>query len=182
MHPTDGEWVRRCLDDRPDAFRHLVRRHEGPLMRYLIGRLGDQLEAAEAAQETFVRAYFALGKLKKPEAFFSWLVGIAHRVAKEGARARRRRREVAFEGDLVEAAPEQNDSATRQLPHAVAGLPELYREVVLLRYSAGMSCADVSRHLGVPVGTVTKRLSRAYALLRESLQSPTDPQDAEVPS
>ena len=181
MRPTDEECVRRCLDDQPDAFRHLVRRHEGALIRYLAARLGDRSEAAEAAQETFVRAYFALDKLKKPEAFFSWLLGIAGRVAKEEARACRRRREVAFSGDVAEPAPEQADSAAGPLAQAVARLPELYREVVLLRYHAGMSCAEISRHLDAPLGTVTKRLSRAYALLRESLRSPSGPQDAEVP-
>lgn len=182
MSPTDEECVRRCLDDQPEAFQYLVQRHEEPLMRYLTGRLGGQLEAAEAAQETFLRAYFALTKLKRPEAFRSWLLGIADRVAKEAARARSRRREVALEDDVAATAAEQDDSATGQLPHAVAGLPELYREVVLLRYYAGMSCADISRHLDVPVGTVTKRLSRAYALLRQTVRSPSDPQDVEVPS
>lgn len=180
MHPTDEECVRRCLDDQPEAFRHLVRRHERGLTRYLVARLGGGSEAADAAQETFVRAYFALQKLKKPERFFSWLLGIADRVAKEGARARKRRREVAFPSDVAEAAPEQEGSAAEQLAHAVPRLPDLYREVVLLRYHAGMSCAEISRHLDAPVGTVTKRLSRAYALLRQSLRNPSDPQDAEV--
>ena len=140
------------------------------------------MEAAEAAQETFVRAYFALGKLNRPEAFFSWLLGIADRVAKEAARARSRRKNVALRDDVAEPPPQRDDSATEQLSSAVAGLPELYRQVVLLRYYADMSCADISRHLHVPVGTVTKRLSRAYALLRQTLRSPSDPQDAEVPS
>jgi RNA polymerase sigma-70 factor (ECF subfamily) len=141
------------------------------------------MEAAEAAQETFVRAYFALGKLKRPEAFLSWLLGIADRVAKEAVRAsKRRRRDVPLLGDVAETAPEHDDSASRQVSLAVAGLPELYRDVVLLRYYAGMSCAEISRHQDVPLGTVTKRLSRAYALLRESLRSPTGPQDVEVSS
>jgi hypothetical protein len=49
----------------------------------------------------------------------------------------------------------------------------VYREVVLMRYYGGLSCAEIGGNLGVPVGTVTKRLSRAYAMLRESLSSET---------
>ncbi len=53
------------------------------------------------------------------------------------------------------------------MTEAVARLPDTYREVILLRFYGGQSCAEISRDLGVPLGTVTKRLSRAYALLRE---------------
>jgi len=57
----------------------------------------------------------------------------------------------------------------------VAGLPEPYREVILLRYYGDCSCAEVAERLGVPLGTVTKRLSRAYDEMRRSL-AVRDPQ------
>ena len=56
------------------------------------------------------------------------------------------------------------------LEAAVAGLPEAYRTVVLLRYYGGLSCSGIAEQLGMPLGTVTKTLSRAYTLLRETLQ------------
>ncbi len=92
MSPSDEQCVRSCLDGHPEAFRHLVERYQTPLLRHLRLRLGNVGEATEAAQEAFVRAYFALGDLRKPEAFFSWLLGIADRVAKETHRAAKRRR------------------------------------------------------------------------------------------
>jgi RNA polymerase sigma-70 factor (ECF subfamily) len=49
-------------------------------------------------------------------------------------------------------------------------LPEPYREAVRLRYWGGISCEEAAAALGVPLGTLTKRLSRAHALLRESLE------------
>ncbi len=55
------------------------------------------------------------------------------------------------------------------MTEAVAKLPEVYREVVWLRFYEGHSCAEISRDLDVPIGTVSKRLSRAYALLRDHL-------------
>jgi RNA polymerase sigma-70 factor, ECF subfamily len=162
--------VRFCLDGHPEAFRHLVARYQTPLMRHLRFRLGDMSEAAEVAQETFVRAYFALGNLRKPEAFFSWLFGIADRVAKETHRAAMRRRSVDFE-QVEQAAPpgEQDAGADDAVTEAVTRLPDAYREVIVLRFYGGQSCVEISRDLGVPLGTVTKRLSRAYALLRERL-------------
>jgi RNA polymerase sigma-70 factor (ECF subfamily) len=169
MWQSDDQWVRRCLGEQPDAFRHLVERHEGALVGYLIGRLADREEAAEAAQETFVRAYFALGKLHKPEAFFSWLLGIADRVTKE-VRRKRQRRPASLDACAEPAAAETAETTRPELSQAVAALPEPYREVILRRYYGGRSCAEISRDLDIPVGTVTKRLSRAYALLREALR------------
>jgi len=167
----DDECVRRCLDGHPDAFRHLAVRHQGPLHRYLVGQLGDEERASEAAQDTFVRAYFALRKLKKPASFLSWLLGIASRVAKETHRDQRRRRQVDLVGcEPAETALDHADSAATAVMRAVGELPDVYRQVVLLRYYRGLSCAEASSALGVPLGTVTKRLSRAYTLLRKALQ------------
>jgi RNA polymerase sigma factor (sigma-70 family) len=49
-------------------------------------------------------------------------------------------------------------------------LPENYRQVILLRYYAEHSCRQIAEQLEIPLGTVTKTLSRAYAILRQSLQ------------
>lgn len=176
MGRSDGDWVRRCLNGHADAFRHLVSEYEGPLAGFLAGRLRGPEEVMEAAQETFVRAYFALSKLRKPDSFFAWLLGIAQRVAKESRRSERREHEAA--AARAEEAPPWESPAEEpdpEIARAVAGLPEPYREVVLLRFYGGLTCVEVSRRLDVPLGTVTKRLSRAYEILRESLR----PRDAE---
>ena len=181
MCGTDEQYVRRCLGDHPDAYRHLVERYEGRLMRYLRGRLGSEEEVAEAAQETFVRGYFALGKLKKPDAFYSWLLGIASRVAKESHRGRKRRGEiVSLSSEPATTIAEEADDSDYPIARAVSQLPDAYREVVLLRYYAGLSCAEIGRDLDVPLGTVTKRLSRAYALLRASLRGRLQREDVEA--
>ena len=57
------------------------------------------------------------------------------------------------------------------LEEAMAALPETYRQVILLRYYEGLSCQEVATRLGTPLGTVTKTLSRGYALLRQALQA-----------
>jgi RNA polymerase sigma-70 factor (ECF subfamily) len=156
------------LNGHPEAYGQLVQRYQDPLRSYLAARLGDAERTEEAAQETFVRAFFALGKLKATGSFFSWLLGIASRVAKEQRRSERRQRLVIGRFARSLALPET--SIDGDLRQAVANLPQPYAEVILLRYYGGVSCAEVAQQLGVPVGTVTKRLSRAYAMLRESLE------------
>ena len=86
MPENDGFYIQRCLDGHPDDFRHLVRRYKGPLLGYLAGLLRRSDLAEEALQEVFVRCYFGLSSLEKPESFFAWMLGVANRVAKEQLR------------------------------------------------------------------------------------------------
>jgi len=143
--------------------------------------LGNAEEATEAAQETFVRAYFALSELRKPASFFSWLLGIADRVAKETRRAAGRGRNVDW-GQLepAELVDKQDEYTDTSVTNAVAKLPDVYREVIVLRFYGGQSCVEISRDLDIPLGTVTKRLSRAYTLLREHLGSKFPNRESEV--
>ena len=82
MDLTDKEYVERCCNGHQEDFRLLVDRYQKPLFSYLSGRVRDGLQVEEAAQESFVRAFLSLKKLRKPESFYSWLLGIAGRVAK----------------------------------------------------------------------------------------------------
>lgn len=175
----DRECIRRCQTGETELFRYLVKRYQGPLVSYLAGRLGNRERAEEAAQEAFVRAYFGLAKLEKPESFLSWLIGIALRVLKEEQRLEHQRRVVARM--WAENRQAQDDpSGEYALERAIGELDEPYRQIVLLRYYSGSSCAAVAEQLRMPLGTVTKYLSRAYAMLRESLQSQNDRTGSEV--
>src|SRR5271166_4224482 len=92
MDLTDKEYVERCRDGHPDDFGLLVSRYQKPLFSYLSARVDGHPQAEEAAQESFVRAFLSLKKLRKPESFYSWLLGIAGRVAKEQFRSEIHRR------------------------------------------------------------------------------------------
>jgi RNA polymerase sigma-70 factor, ECF subfamily len=170
MDLTDKEYVQRCCDGHPEDFRILVHRYQEPLFSFLTSRLGDRSRAEDAAQESFVRAFQKLKKLRKPESFYSWLLGIAGRVAQEHFRSlmrSRHDREIA-ETLLLNTA---EDHVEYPLEEAIAVLPETYRRVILLRYYEGLSCKDVAERLEMPLGTVTKTLSRAYILLRQELEA-----------
>lgn len=170
MEISDKDYVQRCRNGSPEDFRLLIERYQRPLWAYLAGRLGDPLEAEEAAQESFVRAFLALKKLQKPESFYAWLIGIAGRVIKEQFRLHAR---LERDRKLAETLLQTEDEPAPEYPleEALAALPETYRQVILLRYYEGLSCQEIATRLDQPLGTITKTLSRAYALLREELRT-----------
>jgi len=170
MYEMDQYYVERCLDGHPDDFRYLVRRYQGALLAHLAGKLGNKDKAEEAAQESLVRAYFGMDKLKKPQSFFFWLLGIADRVAKEHHRKEQIRQQRETIRSFSQETGEPELSQDYALESAIAQLPDDYREIVLLRYYANHSCNQIAESMVMPLGTVTKTLSRAYAMLRQSLQ------------
>jgi len=168
------------LDGHPDDFRYLVRRYQAVLLANLAGQLGSKDRAEEAAQETLVRAYFNMDKLKRPESFFSWLLGIGNRVAKEHQRKEMIRQQREAIRSFSQEAPSPEFSQDYALEAAIAELPEAYRKVILLRYYGEHSCSQIAERLDMPLGTVTKTLSRAYAMLRKSLQQQEQTESYEV--
>jgi RNA polymerase sigma-70 factor, ECF subfamily len=167
---TDAEYVKACGNGHPDDFRFLVQRYQGVLFGFLVRRLGgDRSLAEDAAQESLLRAFTALQKLKKPESFHCWLLGIAGRVAHEYRRAADRGVKTREVLDTATTVPEQGEEYP--LEEAIAALPELHRRMILLRYFEDLSCQDIAERLNMPLGTVTKTLSRAYAQLRLILQT-----------
>ena len=165
MAESDQYYIEQCLNGQPDQFRHIVRRYQAVLTAFLAGKLGNRSIAEESAQETFVRAYFGLSELKKRESFYSWLMGIANRVAKEQLRETQ---PIADVDCLSQQACEER-KVDVELERAIAGLPDSYRKVILLRFYGNQSCSQIAEKLDMPIGTVTKQLSRAYAKLRQLL-------------
>jgi RNA polymerase sigma-70 factor, ECF subfamily len=182
---TDRCHIERCLDGHPEDFRHLVLRYQKPLLAGIRFRQARLDVAEDVAQEAFVRAFANLAALRKPDSFFAWLLGIAYRVLQERADRERRERtglaRVAADARAAGTAAEpwSGDAA---LEFALAELPDPYRDVILLRFYGDCSCSEVAARLGIPLGTVTKRLSRAYEELRKSLAAREPPQEGPCPA
>ena len=180
MTETDTYYIERCLDGHPDDFRYLVRRYQGVLLAHLAGKLGNKDSAEEVTQETLVRAYFNMNKLKKPNAFFSWLLGISDRVAKE----QQRKEQIRLQREAIRSYSEEADGTELSQDYALEGaiseLPDAYRKVILLRYYGGCSCSQIAEQFEMPLGTVTKNLSRAYAMLRKTLEQQKQEETYEV--
>lgn len=139
------------------------------LLRLCTLYLGDRMLAEDAVQDTFLRAIRAWPRFRGECAVETWLVRIAVNVCKSQLRSPwRRRRAPAEELDSLSVdAPEAPDDT---VVCAVGALPPKYREVVVLYYYQDLKSAEIAQLLGIPLSTVTVRLSRARGMLKEKLK------------
>ena len=133
--------------------------------------LGSEADALEAVDEAVYQALRALGKLRQPEFFETWLTRI---LINECHRELRRRKRVAGEEALPDTAgPDAYDDLP--LKEAIRRLPEELRAVVILRFFTGYTQAETARALEIPQGTVATRQRRALELLRLELGEEGEP-------
>jgi len=156
-----------------------VRAHQGIAFRtaFLIAR--DASDAEEAAQDGFVKAYRALGRFRRGAPFRPWLLQIVANEARNRRRSAGRRANLALRlvdevrpGDAV-PSPEAallSDERRAELLAAVEGLREEERLVVSCRFFLGLSEDETAQTLGLKLGTVKSRTSRALAQLREEVE------------
>ena len=176
MNSSDADCIRACAAGRVTGLAALVERYERPLRAVLQARITARSIVDDVLQETFVRAHQNAGRKSDDGPLFPWLVGIALRIALE---QRRRARPAA---ELIAAQNERAptpDEPDEDLLAAVQRLAEPYRLTVLLRYFSECSCATIAEYLELPIGTITKRLSRAHLLLREELSKHETQAEAE---
>jgi RNA polymerase sigma factor (sigma-70 family) len=174
---SDEELLDRFLARRDEtaeeAFSVLLQRH-GPMVLGVCRRvLGDVHEAEDAFQATFLVLARKASSVVRREKVASWLYGVACRTAREArdrASRRRAREERVSKSPRVE--PSGGDSLAELraiLDEELARLPVRYRGAVVLCELEGLSRQEAAIQLGIPEGTLSSRLSRAKAQLRERL-------------
>ncbi len=174
----DAAIIARSLQD-PEQFAVLFRRHAPRLYRYAARRLGRDL-ADDVVADTFLHAFRQRASYRGdcPDAR-PWLYGIATRLIGRNRRAEvRQYRALARTGTDVVAdsfadVVDARVSAAveyRRLAAALTGLPAAYRDALLLIAWGELTYEQAAVTLGVPVGTVRSRLSRARARLRRELE------------
>jgi len=183
METTESSLIERARAGDVDAFARLVTEHRAVALRVAYAIAGP--DAEDATQEAFIKAYRNLDRFRTQSAFRPWLLAIVTNEARNGRRSAGRRGNLALrvaarrEGHVASAEDEAVRSAGRQvLLDAVATLGDRDREIVALRFFAGLSEAEMATALDVPAGTVKSRLSRALARLRTALPESS----GEVPS
>lgn len=142
------------------------------LRRYARALAGGRGEADDLVQDTLARAFDKLHLWRPERDLRVWLFSVMHNLHVDQGRARRARPEVALEGEalLAPAPGGPGDVLERQrLTRALEWLPAPQKQVLLLVALEQLSYDEVARALGIPVGTVMSRLSRARATLRALL-------------
>lgn len=170
MNETDQ--IHRARQGDESAWANLVQQHQDAVFRLTYLLVGDGDEAEDVAQETFIRAFYALYRFDTTRPLRPWLLQIAKNLAHNRRRAVRRY--LAALGRWWQAVPAQEEASivvlqeqeAQELWQAVQQLQRNDQEVIYLRYFLELSVADTAMTLGVAEGTVKSRLSRALARLR----------------
>jgi RNA polymerase sigma-70 factor (ECF subfamily) len=182
---TDAELAQRACADDGGAFETIMRRHNRRLYRTARSILGNDAEAEDAVQDTYLSAFQALDMFRAESSLGTWLTRIA--INQALARLRKRKRELAETADnvidleahlhMASSERETPESAamraqTRELlEQKIDELPSAFRTVFVLRAVEELSVEETAACLDIPEATVRTRFFRARQLLRKSFSS-----------
>jgi RNA polymerase sigma-70 factor, ECF subfamily len=181
---ADAELVARARAGDADAFRSLVERHGRAVFRLAYRMTGNEHDAEDVVQETFLKAYRSLERFEERSRFSSWLHRVAANCAYDSLRARARRQEDALEtpaddqpGVLDRLASDEpaadrlvwSGEVGRRVRAAMARMSAVERAAFTLRHMEGLSMEDVSGALGVDTSAAKQSVFRAVRKLRQAL-------------
>jgi RNA polymerase sigma-70 factor, ECF subfamily len=168
------------------AFDWLVNHYHSPVYNLILGMLGDTADAADAAQEVFLKAFKGIRRFRQGSSLKTWLYRIAIR---EALNHRRWFKRHLYKNISIDAEPEEgyaqldvedlgatpfDQLAAREIQAAVQSalqqVPEVFRGAVILRDLEGLSYEEVAEVLEVSVGTVKSRILRGRRALKEILE------------
>jgi RNA polymerase sigma-70 factor, ECF subfamily len=178
-----GPAIDRSLIDRArngdlDAFETIVRARMDAVYRLTSAILGNEADARDAAQETFVAAWRQLPRLREPERFEAWLQRVAVNAARMALRARGRRRIREIPSSTVTAMPDRAVDVAAGRPHrddvaildaALTTLSVEQRSILVLHHLEGRSLIELAATLDIPVGTAKSRLYAARRALAAAI-------------
>lgn len=173
---TEQELVRKAKQGDMRAFEGIVKKYERQIAATVIGMLGKCQAAEDTGQEVFVRFYKSIQNFREGSALGTYLTRIAINLSINELK-RRKRRQFFFQSTDEEAADatfDPGDSIVRKekrelVQAAIQRLEPAFRAVVVLRMIDGYSTEETATILGIPLGTVLSRLSRAQKKLKEDL-------------
>ena len=173
-----GPAIDRSLIDRARngdlaAFESIVRARMDAVYRLTSAILGDEADARDAAQETFVAAWRQIGRVREPEKFEAWLQRVAVNAARQTHRARSRRRVREIPSSTVVGLTERSEGGRPDdaavLDAALRTLPIEQRTILVLHHLDGRPLGEIAAILEVPVGTAKSRLFAARRALAASI-------------
>ena len=190
---NDAVLLEKYLDGDEDSFVALIRRYERQLYNYLANYLGNQADADDVFQETFVQIHKSAGAFDTSRPFKPWLYTIATNKARD---AMRRDRQTAVSLDSPISSDEEdsyvgmingnipspekicmNQELVLSVRKIVGQLPEKFRVVLLLCYFNELTNRQASEIAGVPEGTIKSRLYTAVRMFANRWQKLTDVED-----
>lgn len=182
----EAECIRRILAGEKHLFHDLIRPCERGIYFMLFSLLKNETEAEDVAQETVIKVYQNLDKFRGESQFRTWVLSIARNEGLARLRKIGNRREDSLDAETDEQSGDYTPAiltSWHEIPvealekkelaailrKAIAGLPEIYRNVVLLRDIEEMDIRETAAALGISEASVKVRLHRARAMLQRNL-------------
>jgi RNA polymerase sigma-70 factor (ECF subfamily) len=182
----EADCIRRILAGEKHLFHDLIRPCERSIYFLLYSILKIEAEAEDVAQETVIKVYQNLDKFRGDSQFRTWVLSIARNEGLGRLRKITNRREDSLDAETDEQTGDYTPAiltSWREIPaealeqkelgnllrKAIEGLPEIYRNVVLLRDIEEMDIRESAAVLGISEASVKVRLHRARALLQRNL-------------
>lgn len=184
MQPTDAELVAQVLAGDKDVFGDLVERHSRSLFRVAYRLLGNEEDADEAVQETFLKAYKALERFERRSNFGTWIYRIAIncsldlRQKKLPGRAVQIAEEPEPESNEVQVAAEGvtaeqvvfGHQVSHKIQKAMSQLTQTERTAFVLRHMEGKSIEEIAKVLGLKENSTKNSIFRAVQKMRRALE------------
>ena len=182
MSFSEAEILQKALQKDDGAFAELVEKYQSPVFNLCYRMLGSEVEAEDAAQETFWRAYRSLQRYDPNRSFITWLLSIAAHLCIDLQRKRKIpvvEMDEYEEFDVADSSPQPESTMVRrqEMEMISAGLQtlgEIDRAAVILRYWQGFSEEEIASALSITVSAVKSRLHRARLQLAEVLKDEPD--------
>lgn len=177
----DSELAVLALGGSEPAYGALMQRHREAVYRLVRAHIGDEVEALDVTQESFIAAFAALHRFDRVRPFRAWLLRIALNKCHDWARKRSVRRFFAFARPIEDAAevadsamnPEaalQSAAGVEYIQRAVQALPARLKDALVLCAIEGMSQDEAAALIGVSRKTIETRIYRARQKLSEALE------------
>ncbi len=165
------------MNDRQAQFNALVGSLSTDAYRYAVWLSGDHQLAQDLVQETFIRAWKSIDKLRDEKAAKSWLITILRR---EFLRTFERKRLSLTDIDGMEITDDDGRTPADSmeittLRRNIAKLDKKYREPLMLQVIAGFTCEEIANELGISKSAVMTQLFRARKLLQRQLEENQNP-------
>jgi len=182
MNASESSWlVSECIAGNQAAIEMLIRQYETGVFKLALSIVGDEADANEITQETFIAALKSLRTYQEKKTFKAWLYTIALNLSRSHLRKRKiveRLRTTLgsiFRVETQKQSSPEDDVIRSEKEAAIWNelkkLDERHRIVVILRYFHELPIAEISEILSVNEGTIHSRLYTARERLREALQS-----------
>jgi RNA polymerase sigma factor (sigma-70 family) len=183
---SDFELVQEVRNGRRQAFTELMRRYQERVYWVTRRIVGNHADADDVTQDTFVKAYLALGDFRGESGFFTWLYRIAVNLSLNAVRKRQVINYIQESALLSRLLPSDSDPSRgieeqqldTMLQRAIATLPEKQRAVFVLRYYEQLSYEEIGRILKTSVGGLKANyfhaLKKIQGILRNEIQDGKD--------